>query len=258
MTAVTLKSGTNQFKGSATLGGYTDATIAKNFFSGTKAPTKIVGYTFTLGGPIATEPDVLLRRLSAGHRQRRARAAFDHSADGIQERRLQPGLDDRVQPVHRHGKRHGTSAVCRQRHSRVDDQPDRAAHSRAHSRAEHRRRRARSDQLSSYRISERRRPTRSTSRSTIRCRTATRFRDASVISVRRSSDPGHLWDLRRRGKGLCGHRNEPDDQHRRDLDAHLEHDAGPGNSRRRQLLPQRSAHRCRTREDLRRARHQRA
>ncbi len=29
-----------------------DATIAKNYFSGTKAPTKIVGYTFTLGGPI--------------------------------------------------------------------------------------------------------------------------------------------------------------------------------------------------------------
>lgn len=53
VTAVTLKSGTNQFKGSATFGGYTESTIAKNFFSGTKAPTKIVGYTFTLGGPIA-------------------------------------------------------------------------------------------------------------------------------------------------------------------------------------------------------------
>ncbi len=52
VTAVTLKSGTNQFKGSATFGGYTDATIATNFFSGTKAPTKIYGYTFTLGGPI--------------------------------------------------------------------------------------------------------------------------------------------------------------------------------------------------------------
>ena len=55
VTAVTLKSGTNQFRGSATLGGYTDATIAKNFFSGTKAPTKIVGYTFALGGPIARD-----------------------------------------------------------------------------------------------------------------------------------------------------------------------------------------------------------
>jgi len=53
VTAVTLKSGTNQFKGSASLNGYTDATIAKGFFSGTKAPTKIVSYGFTIGGPIA-------------------------------------------------------------------------------------------------------------------------------------------------------------------------------------------------------------
>jgi Carboxypeptidase regulatory-like domain len=52
VTAVTLKSGTNQFRGSATIGGYSDATIARNYFSGTKAPTKIVGYTFTLGGPL--------------------------------------------------------------------------------------------------------------------------------------------------------------------------------------------------------------
>jgi hypothetical protein len=52
VTAVTLKSGTNQFRGSATIGGYNDATVAKNFFSGTKAPTQIVSYAVTLGGPI--------------------------------------------------------------------------------------------------------------------------------------------------------------------------------------------------------------
>ena len=52
VTAVTLKSGTNQFKGSATVGGYTDATVATNFFSHTKAPTQIVGYGVTLGGPL--------------------------------------------------------------------------------------------------------------------------------------------------------------------------------------------------------------
>jgi hypothetical protein len=52
VTAVTLRSGTNQFKGSVNVGGYTDATVAKNFFSRTKAPTKILGYSFTLGGPI--------------------------------------------------------------------------------------------------------------------------------------------------------------------------------------------------------------
>jgi hypothetical protein len=52
VTAVTLKSGTNQFKGSASLNGYTDSTVAKNFFSGTKAPTQIMSYGFTIGGPL--------------------------------------------------------------------------------------------------------------------------------------------------------------------------------------------------------------
>ncbi len=52
VTAVTLKSGTNDFKGSGFVGGYTDATVASNFFSHTKAPTKVVGSGFTLGGPI--------------------------------------------------------------------------------------------------------------------------------------------------------------------------------------------------------------
>jgi hypothetical protein len=52
VTAVTLKSGTNDFKGSGFVGGYTDATVATSFFSDTKAPTKVVGSGFTLGGPI--------------------------------------------------------------------------------------------------------------------------------------------------------------------------------------------------------------
>lgn len=52
VTAVTLKSGTNQFRGSAFGGGYTDATIARNFFSRAKAPTQILSYGFTAGGPI--------------------------------------------------------------------------------------------------------------------------------------------------------------------------------------------------------------
>ncbi len=52
VTAVTLRSGTNDFKGSAFAGGNTDATIARNYFSRTKAPTESVGYGFTIGGPI--------------------------------------------------------------------------------------------------------------------------------------------------------------------------------------------------------------
>lgn len=52
VTSVTLKSGTNQFKGSAFVGGNTEATVARGYFSHTKAPTKILAYGFTLGGPI--------------------------------------------------------------------------------------------------------------------------------------------------------------------------------------------------------------
>src|SRR5262245_56149350 len=52
VTSVTLKSGTNQFKGSAFVGGNTDAMVAVNYFSRSKAPTKVVSSAFTLGGPI--------------------------------------------------------------------------------------------------------------------------------------------------------------------------------------------------------------
>jgi hypothetical protein len=52
VTAVTLKSGTNDFKGSFTVGGYTDATVARGYFTRAKAPTKIVGTTVTFGGPL--------------------------------------------------------------------------------------------------------------------------------------------------------------------------------------------------------------
>jgi Carboxypeptidase regulatory-like domain len=52
VTAVTLKSGTNQFRGSGFVGGNTEATIARNYFTRAKAPTKILGTGVTLGGPI--------------------------------------------------------------------------------------------------------------------------------------------------------------------------------------------------------------
>src|SRR5437667_1248852 len=52
VTSVTLKSGTNEFKGSAFVGGNTDATIATSYFATTKAPSKSVTSGFTAGGPI--------------------------------------------------------------------------------------------------------------------------------------------------------------------------------------------------------------
>jgi hypothetical protein len=52
VTNVTLKSGTNDLKGSAFFFGNTEATNASDYFTHLKAPTKFVNGGFTLGGPI--------------------------------------------------------------------------------------------------------------------------------------------------------------------------------------------------------------
>ena len=49
---VTLKSGTNEFHGSGFFFGNNENTLATNFFSRAKAPTRYRQYGFTLGGPI--------------------------------------------------------------------------------------------------------------------------------------------------------------------------------------------------------------
>ncbi len=52
ITNVTLKSGTNDFKGSAFFFGNTESTNASDYFTHLKAPTKFAQGGFTLGGPI--------------------------------------------------------------------------------------------------------------------------------------------------------------------------------------------------------------
>ena len=91
VTNVTLKSGTNDLKGSAFFFGNNEKTNAGDYFSHIKAPTKFVNGGFTLGGPIVQEQAVLLRRLPAHGRQQRLRRP-GHGADGADaERRLQRG-----------------------------------------------------------------------------------------------------------------------------------------------------------------------
>jgi hypothetical protein len=52
VTNVTIKSGTNAYKGSAFVFGNTDATNASDYFTHLRAPTKFLNSGFTLGGPI--------------------------------------------------------------------------------------------------------------------------------------------------------------------------------------------------------------
>ncbi len=52
ITNVTIKSGTNSYKGTVFLFGNTDATNASDYFTHTKAPTKFMNSGFTFGGPI--------------------------------------------------------------------------------------------------------------------------------------------------------------------------------------------------------------
>src|SRR4029453_11114733 len=52
VTNVTLKSGTNNLKGSGFFFGNNEKTNAGDYFSHLKAPTKFVNAGFTLGGPI--------------------------------------------------------------------------------------------------------------------------------------------------------------------------------------------------------------
>ena len=136
------------------------------------------------------------------------------------------------------------------------DQPDRAPHSRAHPRAEHPRRGARSDQLS-VSVSAEEDDGRVRREDQPSGHGRQRADGALQLSASGDQRSRHLRHLRRRREGLCRHRHQPDDQHRRDVDPDLERHARSGNSRRRQLLPQRGADRRRAGEDLRRARHQR-
>ena len=141
VTAVTLKSGTNQFKGSATFGGNTDATDRDELFQRHESADEDLGYTLH-----ARRSDPSDRTFFFGDYQR----AIDNA--GRVQRSIIPPMEFRngdfsrastivYNPFTGNADGTGRQPFAGQRHSGVDDQPDRAAYSRADSRAEHRRRR---------------------------------------------------------------------------------------------------------------------
>ncbi len=147
ITNVTLKSGTNSFRGSGFFFGNNESTNASDYFTHLKAPTKFAQGGFTLGGPIvrnklfffgdyqrtvdnlgyvvrATIPTLAMRN-----------GDFSAVANGIYD-----PLTGAVNGT-------GRTAFAEQSDSAGPHQPDRAAADRDDSRAEHRRRAARPEQL---------------------------------------------------------------------------------------------------------------
>ena len=148
VTNVTLKSGTNQLKGSVFIFGNTDATNASDYFTHLKAPTKFLNSRLHPRRPDRPQQVVLLRRLSADDRQRRLRRARHGADDGDAQRRLQRGDAAHLRSVDRRSRqRQQPDAVRQQRDSAGSHQPDRAAAAAVRSRTEHRRRAARPAEL---------------------------------------------------------------------------------------------------------------
>ena len=129
ITNVTLKSGTNTLKGSVFAFGNNEKTNAPGYFTHTAPPGDYLQSGFTLGGPIRREQAVLLRRLPAHSRQRRADDAGGDPADGLPDRRLQRLADEDLRSADRQRRRHRTYAVSEQHHPGRSHQPDRAARS---------------------------------------------------------------------------------------------------------------------------------
>ena len=147
VTNVTLKSGTNDLKGSAFFFGNNETTNASDYFTHLKAPTKFVNGGFTLGGPI-----VKSKLFFFGDYQR----TLDNN--GYVVRATVPTLAMRngdfsavtngiYDPLDRRRQRRGPRGVREQPDSAGPHQPDRPAAAGVHSRAEHRRRAARPEQL---------------------------------------------------------------------------------------------------------------
>ena len=126
VTNVTLKSGTNELKGSAFFFGNTEATNASDYFTHLKAPTKFFNSGFTLGGPIVKQQAVLLRRLPAHDRQRRLRRPRHGADDGDAQRRFQRGVAAGIyDPLTGDVNGNGRTAFANNIRSAGSDQPDR-------------------------------------------------------------------------------------------------------------------------------------
>ena len=148
VTNVTLKSGTNDLKGSAFFFGNNEKTNASDYFTPPQGADQVRQRRLHAGRADRQEQAVLLRRLPAHARQQRLRRARDGADDGDAQRRLQRG-DATASTIRSTGDVSGANrdGVREQPDSAGPHQPDRAQAAGVHSGAEHRRRGARPEQL---------------------------------------------------------------------------------------------------------------
>ncbi len=124
ITNVTLKSGTNAFKGSLFMFGNTEATMASGYFSHLTSGDEVPAIGLHARRAAQERPAVFLRRLSAHPRSTWPHHARDHSDHGVPERRFQRRADDHLRSADRQCRRHRPDAVSGQHHSRQSHQSD--------------------------------------------------------------------------------------------------------------------------------------
>ena len=114
VTNVTLKTGTNQFRGSIFSFGNTEATVARNPFSQlAPADAQVHAGRLYAGRPDQAEQALLLRRLRAHQRRQRPADARPRAGGRVQERRLQRGADAHLRPAHGQCRRHAAARSSR-------------------------------------------------------------------------------------------------------------------------------------------------
>ena len=186
VTNVTLKSGTNDLRGSLFTFGNTEATMARNpFTSLPPTDTTYVQAGFTLGGPIKRNKLFFFGDYVRTQRRQRASDASPRAGGGVPHRRLQFGADDHLRSGDRRRRRRGANAVPEQSNPCQSHQPRRAAAASTRSRCRTfpARRLARS--ITKARTCVRSARTSSTSSSPIRWRRTTTCRSATATRMPR-------------------------------------------------------------------------
>ena len=239
ITNVTIKSGTNDYKGSVFVFGNNEKTNASDYFTHQKAPTKFLNTGFTLGGPIVRNKLFFFgdyqRTLDNNGYIVRATVPTARSATATSAKSRRRIYD----PLTGASTATGAHRVRRQHHSAEPHQPDRAEAARLHSRAQHCRRAARAEQLQQgpdAREDDRRLRRQGQShdepaRSDVvprQLHAPGRVRSGPVRAVRRAGQ------RRVRGRG-----HQHSSSTRRHLDARVQRQDRHGRSRRPELLPQR-------------------